>query len=136
MDVQAKGIVVCSTIPILIYSRCMAASVLLPIGNQTELIDLIVKKASLLKPGQEGKDAVGPVIDRPSLDKIVSYINDSEKSGAKVLLDGRKWLKNEALIKSKGYWIGPTVLLHSNPSDKALHDEIFGTSFLLVLNLV
>lgn len=42
----------------------MAASVLLTIGHQQELLDLIVKKASSLLPGQEGKTAMGPVIDK------------------------------------------------------------------------
>ena len=28
--------------------------------------------------------------------------------------------------KRDGYWVGPTVLLHHNKHDKALHDEIFG----------
>lgn len=41
--------------------RCMAASVLLTIGQQQELLDLIVKKAASIEPGQEGKLAMGPV---------------------------------------------------------------------------
>ena len=104
----------------------MAASVLLLIGARDDLLQEIVKKASLLTPGQSGKSSVGPVIDQPSLDKICKYITDSEKSGAKVLLDGRSWMKNEKLKSSGGYWIGPTVILHKSKSDKALHDEIFG----------
>lgn len=104
----------------------MAASVLLTIGHQQELLDLIVKKASSLLPGQEGKTAMGPVIDKESLQKIEKYIAESEKSGAKILLDGRTWMKDEKLSKSRGYWIGPTIIVHKQVSDKALHDEIFG----------
>ena len=106
--------------------RCMAASVLLLIGAREDLLQEIVKKASLLLPGQSGKFVMGPVIDQASLEKICKYIADSEKSGAKILLDGRSWLKNDKLKASGGYWIGPTVILHKAKTDKALHDEIFG----------
>jgi hypothetical protein len=33
------------------------------------------------------------------------------------LLDGRKW--NDE--KKKGFWVGPTILLHKNKADAALH---------------
>ena len=65
---------------------------------------------------------MGPVIDQSSKKKIVSYIEDSVARGATLLLDGRTtdWtLKGEC-------WIGPTIILHKEKSDKALHDEIFG----------
>ena len=37
-------------------------------------------------------------------------------------MDGRSW----ATSVEKGFWVGPTVILHSNPADAALQDEIFG----------
>ena len=102
--------------------RCMAASVLLTIGHQPALLEQIIKKASAIIPGQESNGQIGPVIDSASLDKIKYYINDAVQSGAQLLLDGRLWISS----KKSGYWIGPTILLHKNKSDKALHDEIFG----------
>ena len=74
--------------------RCMAASVLLTIGDQQKLIDCIVKKASAILPGQDKinrEHRMGPVIDEQSLSKILMYINESEAGGAKILLDGRSW---------------------------------------------
>lgn len=53
--------------------------------------------------------------------RINHYIDDSENNGADILLDGRRWSK-----KSPGNWVGPTVILHKEKTDKALHDEIFG----------
>ena len=99
----------------------MAASVLLVIGSQPELLERIITKAAALQPGSKAGE-VGPVIDIASLDKITSYIEASEQSGAKILVDGRSWTKSHA----EGFWIGPTVILHNNKDDKALHDEIFG----------
>eukprot|EP00550_Attheya_septentrionalis_P001264 CAMPEP_0198286000 /NCGR_PEP_ID=MMETSP1449-20131203/5191_1 /TAXON_ID=420275 /ORGANISM="Attheya septentrionalis, Strain CCMP2084" /LENGTH=541 /DNA_ID=CAMNT_0043983619 /DNA_START=67 /DNA_END=1692 /DNA_ORIENTATION=+ len=104
--------------------RCMAASVLLLVGsNETNdlLVEKICENASQIHPGT-GPGQLGPVIDKASYNKIISYIQDSEQSGTKVLLDGRSWANREA----GGYWIGPTILLHTNPEDRALHDEIFG----------
>ncbi|CAG8666122.1 35474_t:CDS:10, partial [Racocetra persica] len=101
--------------------RCMAASVLLTIGPQQDLLDRICAKASSIKPGVKPGE-VGPVIDQLSLDKITNYIIDSERAGAKILVDGRPWTSQ----KTEGFWIGPTVILHTNKNDKALHDEIFG----------
>ncbi|CAG8476005.1 12493_t:CDS:2 [Racocetra fulgida] len=85
------------------------------------LLDLICAKASSIKPGVKPGE-VGPVIDQLSLDKITNYIIDSERAGAKILVDGRHWTSQ----KTEGFWIGPTVILHTNKNDKALHDEIFG----------
>ncbi|CAG8540206.1 5036_t:CDS:2 [Acaulospora morrowiae] len=101
--------------------RCMAASVLLIIGSHEELLNRIVSKASSLQPGSKPGE-IGPVIDQQSLNKILGYIDVSEKAGAKILVDGRSWTQS----RIEGFWIGPTVILHNNKEDKALHDEIFG----------
>jgi len=101
--------------------RCMAASVLLTVGNQPELLQNIVDKSKKIVAGQAAGQ-VGPVIDEQSHKRILGYIDEAEKGGAKILVDGRPW----ATEHKKGWWIGPTVILHSNPADKALHDEIFG----------
>jgi acyl-CoA reductase-like NAD-dependent aldehyde dehydrogenase len=101
--------------------RCMAASTLLLIGEQPELLSKIIEKSKGLKPGQ-GKGEMGPVIDVASKNRIISYIEDSVSNGATVLLDGR----SKGWTEKGECWIGPTILLHKNRTDKALHDEIFG----------
>lgn len=100
--------------------RCMAASVLLIVGESTSLLDLIVEKTKELKRGTEAGQ-VGAVIDLASKNRILKYINEAEASGVKVLVDGRSWASEPA-----GTWVGPTVLLHTNPEDPAMKDEIFG----------
>ncbi|KAH9270503.1 hypothetical protein BASA83_007315 [Batrachochytrium salamandrivorans] len=71
--------------------RCMAASVLLTIGPQPDLLELLVAKSAAFKPGQAKGEVkvMGPVIDAASKSKILSYIKRSEESGARILLDGR-----------------------------------------------
>lgn len=103
--------------------RCMAASVLLTLGEQPELLNAIVNKAKSFTPGK-GVGQMGPVIDLASRDKIKRYIDEAEKGGASILLDGRSWLSDSSL--KDGFWIGPTVILHTNKKDIAMHEEIFG----------
>jgi malonate-semialdehyde dehydrogenase (acetylating)/methylmalonate-semialdehyde dehydrogenase len=102
----------------------MAASVLLTIGPQQNLLDALIRKGKLIIPGTTELNSMGPVIDVHSLKKIKSYIQKSVDSGAEILLDGRLW------DCSVGNFIGPTIILHKNRSDVALHDEIFGTNSL------
>lgn len=99
--------------------RCMAASVLLLVGEQDALLEKLVSNASSIEPGN-GPGQMGPVIDEASYNKIISYIEQAEKDGAKLLLDGRSWKQEE------GNWIGPTIILHSSPNDKTMKEEVFG----------
>ncbi|KAG0352220.1 hypothetical protein BG005_008330 [Podila minutissima] len=100
---------------------CMAPTVLLTIGHQQDLIDKIVSKSEALRPGSlDGQ--MGPVIDQVSLDNITRYINEAEVSGARILVDGRRWTKSH----QEGFWVGPSVILHTNKQDAALHEEVFG----------
>ena len=114
--------------------RCMAASVLLVVAPPGEeaasqaLIAEIVAVAGKLQAGQQAGQ-VGPLIDGISKARTLSYIADSEAGGAKVLLDGRSWAqKNEA-----GFWVGPTILLHTNKEDRAVKEEIFGPVLSIVV---
>jgi malonate-semialdehyde dehydrogenase (acetylating) / methylmalonate-semialdehyde dehydrogenase len=101
--------------------RCMAASVLLLIGERAdEFLDRIVAQAAELQAGT-GPGQLGPVIDQASFEKITGYIERAESvEKAKVLLDGRTWQR------SPGCWMGPTVLLHQNSTDAAMCEEVFG----------
>lgn len=106
--------------------RCMAASVLVTVGQQDALLSAVVKKAGALKAGQAAGE-IGPVIDPAARDRICKYITEAEAKGAKLLLDGRKWAQKE------GSWVGPSILLHSNRSDAALQEEIFGPVLSVVV---
>jgi methylmalonic acid semialdehyde dehydrogenase len=102
--------------------RCMAASVLLLIGDKSqELLDRIVQKAAAIQPGT-GPGQMGPVIDERSYVKIQKYIQGAtEQCGATLLLDGRTWNQ-----EGGGHWIGPTIVLHSSCDDAMMKEEVFG----------
>lgn len=96
----------------------MAASVLLTVGPQPKLIEAIIEKSKLLQPGS-GLRNVGPVIDAEARDRIISYIGNKQHD---ILLDGRDW----ATKQEKGFWVGPSILKHSDRMDAGMRDEIFG----------
>jgi methylmalonic acid semialdehyde dehydrogenase len=100
--------------------RCMAATVLLMVGDCEDVLAKLIEKASKLTAGCE-KGQVGPVIDSVSQKNILKYINEAEAGGAKILLDGRSWADKE-----KGTWVGPTIIMHEKETDKAMQEEIFG----------
>ena len=55
--------------------------------------------------------------------RIKKYIDEAEKNGAKILLDGRS-VKVKG--KEKGYFIGPTIIDNVTPDMKIAKEEVFG----------
>lgn len=100
--------------------RCMAASVLLAVGDTEHLIHEIAKKAGKF---QAGKD-IGAIITKQSLDRLISAIEKSVKEGAKLLVDGRKVTVPEEY--SNGNWLNPTILDYVDPQSFSAKEELFG----------
>lgn len=100
--------------------RCMAASVLLAVGDVDKHVEKIMARASSLKLGTD----MGALITRTQRDFLLGAIDRAEKAGAKVLLDGRK-AKAPAGME-EGNWIGPTILDHVEPGTEAQQVELFG----------
>ncbi len=100
--------------------RCMAASVLLAVGEVDKHIDKILSRAGSL---QLGKD-MGAIITRSQRDFLVEAIGRAEKQGAKIILDGRKAKAPEGF--EEGNWIGPTILDQIEAGSEAQTTELFG----------
>lgn len=100
--------------------RCMAASVLLAVGDVDKHIEKIIARATSL---QLGKD-MGAIITKAQVKFLNEAIDKAEKAGAKILLDGRK-AKAPAGME-EGNWIGPTVLDNIQPGTEAAQVELFG----------
>ena len=107
--------------------RCMAAAVLLTIGEQPALLDAVLEKARALKPGQRGGE-VGPLIDAASAARVTRLVDAAEADGAEVLLDGRKGWAPDGAEFGGGHWVGPTIIKF--PASMAAHpclvEELFG----------
>lgn len=116
-DITARNVV--SSFTGCAGQRCMAASVLIAVGDCDAIISEIVKHAASVRPGFE----MGAVISEKARDRIHSYIDLAEREGAEILCDGRN---PKVPGKESGYYVGPTVILHKNATSRCLQDEIFG----------
>jgi malonate-semialdehyde dehydrogenase (acetylating)/methylmalonate-semialdehyde dehydrogenase len=100
--------------------RCMAASVLLAVGNVDAHIEKIVKRAASLELGKQ----MGAIISRPQWEFLNNAIDRAEKAGAKILLDGRK--AKPPVGMEGGNWLGPTIIDDVKPGTEAATIELFG----------
>lgn len=106
--------------------RCMAASLMLGVGSVDHLIGKIADTAKSMQLGTQ----MGAIIDRASLERIQSAIADAEKSGAKILVDGRKATPPKGF--EGGNWIGPTIIDQATPEMACAKLEIFGPVVTIV----
>lgn len=106
--------------------RCMAASVLLAVGDVSPHIQKIVERASSL---QLGKD-MGAIITKAQVEFLHAAIARAEAAGARVLVDGRK-AKAPAGFEG-GNWLAPTVLDQVQPGSEAAKVELFGPIISIV----
>lgn len=100
--------------------RCMAASVLLAVGDVDKHIEKIKERAASMQLGT----TMGAIITKAQKDFLVEAIGRAEKAGAKILLDGRK-AKAPAGME-EGNWLGPTLLDNIVPGTEAATVELFG----------
>lgn len=100
--------------------RCMAASVLLAVGNVDQHIERIKARASSLKLGE----TMGALITAAQKEFLMGALDRAEKAGAKILLDGRKTPPPAGL--EGGHWLGPSLLDHVQPGSEAAVEELFG----------
>src|SRR5947209_2089772 len=105
--------------------RCMAASVMMAVGNSDHIIDRMVKVMRAMVPGVN----VGPVISREAKQRIESYITEAEKAGAKVLVDGRG-----AVVRGRenGYYVGPTLIDYVTADMRIAQEEVFGPVMVII----
>lgn len=103
--------------------RCMAASVLLAVGDCDHIIEAVKDRAAQIVTGKD----MGPVTSAAAEARIKGYIDGAEKMGVKVLLDGRGTKADPG-----GYWVGPTILDNVSPNMPAGCEEIFGPVLSIV----
>ena len=106
--------------------RCMAASVMLAVGDVDHIVEKIHKKMGHVVAGSD----IGAVISSLARDRIVGYLERAEKKGAKLTLDGRELVAADA--PSGGYYIGPSIIDHAFPEHEASCEEIFGPTLTII----
>ncbi len=99
--------------------RCMAAGAMVGVGAIDHIVEKICEEARKIIPGKN----LGAVITKESKERIERYIDEAEKNGAKILVDGRKVIVEG---KEGGYYVGPTVIDYVTPEMSVAKEEIFG----------
>ncbi len=110
--------------------RCMAAGAMVGVGAIDHIVEKICEEARKVIPGVN----LGAVISKESKERIERFIDEAEKDGAKILVDGRKTVVEG---KEAGYYVGPTVIDYVTPNMSVAKEEIFGPviSILRVANV-
>ena len=106
--------------------RCLAGSVVVGVGDAYEpMREGVLDGAASLKVGRgldEGVD-MGPVISGVHRDRVTGFIDEGERDGAHLLMDGRG-LRVPGY--PRGHWVGPTVFEDVTPEMPIGREEVFG----------
>lgn len=125
-DVDATAKAVVASVYGATGQRCLAGSVVVGVGDAYRPIrDAVLDRAAALQLGY-GLNAgvtMGPVISAPHRARIAGYVDQGERDGARLLLDGRG-----ASVSGypNGHWFGPTVFEGVTPEMSIGREEIFG----------
>ena len=86
-----------------------------------KLVQGIAEYAKNLKvgPGIEAATDLGPLVSLEQQDRVTGYIAAGQRDGASVLTGG-------GTIGGAGYFVQPTVLIHTRPEMSVVREEIFG----------
>lgn len=106
--------------------RCMAASVLLAVGDVEPILDRIKEKMKALVPGRD----LGPVISKNAYERICGYMDRAAKGGAKLVIDGRDAVPDG--LPEGGFFLGACVIDHAPPDHEAVCEEIFGPTLTII----
>jgi len=112
--------------------RCLAGSILAPVGDKTdEIVEKFVFAARQLTVGDglDQQTGMGPVGSAAQKEKVLGYIEKGIEEGATLLLDGRD-CKVEGY--PDGFFVGPTVFDNVTPDMTIAKEEIFGPVVCIV----
>jgi aldehyde dehydrogenase (NAD+) len=112
--------------------RCTAASrVILHKQVYREFTDRFVERAKALKVGNGLDESVqmGPLINRPQLEKVESYVKIAQDEGARLLTGGHRLDKGP---HARGFFHEPTVFGDCDPKMRISCEEVFGPVIALI----
>jgi len=106
--------------------RCMAASVLLAVGDVDHILALIKQKMEAIVVGRD----MGAIISEDAYERITGYLERTEAGGAVLELDGREASLAEA--PDGGCFLGASIIDHATPEHEASCSEIFGPTLTII----
>ncbi|HET7756952.1 MAG TPA: CoA-acylating methylmalonate-semialdehyde dehydrogenase [Steroidobacteraceae bacterium] len=119
--------------------RCMAISVAVLVGGIADpVVAKLAERARRLRvgDGMQGDSEMGPVINRPALERIRGYIEDGAACGAELIVDGRVDPASGRPFSvpgyGRGFWLGATLFDRVTPQMRIYREEIFGPVLVCV----
>lgn len=96
-------------------------------GIYDKFIKKLVEAFKAHKVGDPFSDETfqGPQISKVQQEKILGYIEQGKKEGAKVEVGGEAWAGATGEFKD-GYWVSPTIFSNCKKGMKIVDEEIFG----------
>ena len=105
---------------------CIAGSRLLVQDSvYDKVIAALVERADKIRLGNplDPKTEMGPLANPPQFERVLGYIEDGRKDGAKLLTGGRR---AAGANLSQGFFVEPTIFADANNQMKVAREEIFG----------
>jgi malonate-semialdehyde dehydrogenase (acetylating)/methylmalonate-semialdehyde dehydrogenase len=104
--------------------RCLAASVILAVGDAHDVIRQgLVKEMESIVIGDGSQPGVtmGPLINAAAKQRVLDFIERGVSEGAELVVDGR-----ETEVPENGFFLGPTLFDGVRPDMEIASQEIFG----------
>ena len=88
-----------------------------------EFIGEVKKRVEALKIGNplDPDNQMGPIVNEAQRQSIVKFVDQAERDGAHLELDGRK-----KHVPSEGFYLGATIALVDDPMSNLAQEEVFG----------
>ncbi|XP_066548632.1 4-trimethylaminobutyraldehyde dehydrogenase A [Amia ocellicauda] len=90
-------------------------------------LEQVVKRTKAIKVGDPLLDdtRMGALISRPHLDRVLGFVTQAKKEGARVLCGGEPFIPSDPKLKG-GYFMSPCVLDNCSDTMTCVKEEIFG----------
>jgi acyl-CoA reductase-like NAD-dependent aldehyde dehydrogenase len=90
-----------------------------------EFVNKLAERARALRVGNplDPETEMGSQISQVQLDRILGYIEEGRREGARILCGGERDTEGE---KAKGFFVKPTIFADVKPQMKIAQEEIFG----------
>ncbi len=106
--------------------RCMAASLMIAVGDVQPLIDKIVAHTKNLTLGVD----MGAIITKADHERLHGELDKAVREGAKLVLDGRGQPAPDGY--DSGYWLSPSILDGATFDMECANKELFGPILSIV----
>ena len=106
--------------------RCMAISVAVAVGGIADpLVERLAARVRALevRDGTDPKAEMGPVVTGQHRDRIVGYVEEGLRAGARLVVDGRGL---RVAGREQGFFLGGSLFDRVTPEMRIYREEIFG----------